>query len=130
MSVRVGPVRIGHGVDADIALFRLAKPVKAPHIKLADTDPPKGAVVDIYGYGSYGPHPKPLRKATNRVTAIKHDDIIGRAIWTKKLSGATEPGDSGGPALYKGKQIGVAFGPGEYSGIASHHAWIRHVTGA
>lgn len=143
MSVRVGSVRIGHGVKADVtkirhldtdglddvALFRLAKPVKAPHVKLADTDPPKGAVVNIYGYGSNGKHPKNLRKATNRVTAIKHDDIIGRAIWTKKLSGGDEPGDSGGPAFYKGKEVGVLFGPSEYSSVASHRAWIRSVTG-
>ncbi|MCD9874701.1 hypothetical protein [Streptomyces guryensis] len=32
------------GVD-DVALFRLAEPVKAPHIELADTDPRKGSVV-------------------------------------------------------------------------------------
>jgi hypothetical protein len=143
MSVRVGSVRIGHGVKADVtkirhlntdglddvALFRLSKPVKAPHVRLADTDPPKGAVVDIYGYGSDTQHFKPLRTATNRVTAIKHDDIIGRAIWTKKLSGDDQPGDSGGPAFYKGKEVGVLFGPSEYSSVASHRAWIRKVTG-
>ncbi|MFF4508805.1 S1 family peptidase [Streptomyces sp. NPDC001401] len=143
MSVRVGSVRIGHGSKADVtkirhmetdgvddvALFRLAKPVKAPHIRLADLDPRKGAVVNIYGYGSFGKHPKNLRKATVRVTGVKHDDIIGRAIWTKKLSGDTEPGDSGGPAFYKGKQVGVLFGPNEYSSVASHRAWIKKVTG-
>lgn len=143
MTVRIASVRIGHGVKADVtkirhletngvddvALFRLAKPVNAPHIKLADTDPRKGAVVNIYGYGS-DDTPKNLRTATNRVTAVKHDDLIGRAIWTKKLSGAAEPGDSGGPAFYKGKQVGVLFGPGEYSSIASHRTWIRRVTRA
>ena len=34
------------GVD-DVELFRLAEPVEAPHIKPADTDPRKGAVVNI-----------------------------------------------------------------------------------
>ncbi|MGX9891608.1 S1 family peptidase [Streptomyces sp. NPDC002276] len=146
MSVRVGSVRIGHGVKADVAkirhlntngvddvaLFRLAKPIKAPHVKLADTDPRKGAVVNIYGYGSNDMHPKPLRAATNRVTAVKNDDIIGRALFLKKVSGTTEGGDSGGPAFYKGKQVGVLFalGPTEYSSVASHRAWIRSVTGA
>jgi secreted trypsin-like serine protease len=143
MTVRVGSVRIGHGAKVtvtrirhldtdgidDVALFRLAKPVKAPHVKLADADPPKGVVVNIYGYGNYGKHPKPLRKATNRVTAVRHDDIIGRAIWTKRISGATEPGDSGGPAFYKGKEVGVLYGPNEYSSVASHHAWIRRISG-
>ena len=116
------------GVD-DVALFRLAEPVKAPHIKLADTDPCKGAVVNIYGYGSFGKYPKNLRKATVRVTGVKHDAIVGRAIWTKKLSGDTEPGDSGGPAFYKGKQVGVLFGPNEYSSVASHRGWIKKATG-
>jgi len=143
MTVRVGSVRIGHGTKAavtkirhletdgldDVALFRLAKPVKAPHVKLANTDPRKGAVVNIYGYGSFGKHPKNLRTATNRVTAVKHDEIIGRAIWTKKINGDDEPGDSGGPAMYKGRQVGVLFGPSEYSSVASHRAWIRKVTG-
>lgn len=142
MSVRVGSPRIGHGTPVavtkiehldtdgldDVALFRLAKPVKAPHVKLADADPAKGSVVKIYGYGSFG-KPKNLRTATNRVTAVKHDDIIGRAIWTKKLTGDSEPGDSGGPAFYKGKQAGVLFGPNEYSSVASHRAWIKRVTG-
>ncbi|KPH97405.1 peptidase S1 and S6 chymotrypsin/Hap [Actinobacteria bacterium OK074] len=144
MSVRIGSVRYGHGVKVDVtkirhlntdgvddvALFKLAKPVHAPHVKLADADPPKGAVIDIYGYGSTGPKPKNLRKATNRVTAIKHDDIIGRAIWSKKLNGGDEPGDSGGPAFYKGREVGVLFGPDEHSSVASHRAWIRRVTGA
>ncbi|MFC8519441.1 S1 family peptidase [Streptomyces sp. NPDC057257] len=143
MTVRVGSVRIGHGVEAavtrirhlntdgidDVALFRLAKPVKAPHVKLADADPPKGAVVNAYGYGNTGSHPKNLREATLRVTGVKHDDVIGRAIWTKKLTGYTEGGDSGGPAFYKGREGGVLFGPGEYSSVASHRAWIRKVTG-
>ncbi|MGJ5895211.1 S1 family peptidase [Streptomyces niveiscabiei] len=144
MSVRVGDPRIGHGTKADVtairhlddtdhlddvALFRLAKPVKAPHVKLTRPDPPKGAVVGIYGYGNFGPHPKNLRKATNRVTSVKHDDILGRAVWTKKLTGDSEPGDSGGPAFYKGEQVGVLFGPNQYSSVASHRSWIRSVTG-
>ncbi|MFJ9894791.1 S1 family peptidase [Streptomyces sp. NPDC091280] len=143
MTVRIASVRIGHGVKADVtrirhmesdglddvALFRLAKPVRAPHVKLADTDPRKGAVVDIYGYGSFKSQPKNLRTATERVNSVKHDDIIGRAIRTKKLTGDDEPGDSGGPAFYKGKQVGVLFGPDEYSSIAAHRAWIRRVTG-
>lgn len=142
MSVRIASVRLGHGVKADVtkirhletdglddvALFRLARPVNAPHVKLAGTDPRTGAVVDIYGYGGYG-KPKNLRTATNRVTAVKHDDIIGRAVFLKKINGAAEPGDSGGPAFFKGQQIGVAYGPGEYSSVASHRAWIRSVTG-
>ncbi|MFF4256577.1 S1 family peptidase [Streptomyces sp. NPDC001663] len=144
MSVRVGSVRIGHGTKVavtkirhldtdgidDVALFRLAKPVKAPHIKLAAADPARGAVVDIYGYGSSAPRPKNLHTATARVTSVKHDDIIGRAIWIKKVSGGTEGGDSGGPAFYKGRQVGVLFGPNQYSSVASHRAWIREVTGA
>ncbi|WP_406157274.1 hypothetical protein OG806_16895 [Streptomyces sp. NBC_00882] len=70
-----------------------------------------------------------MRKATYRVSAVEHDEIIGRAIILKKLSGAAEPGDSGGPAFYKGKQVGVAFGPDEYGSVAAHRAWTRSVTG-
>ncbi|MEU9456979.1 DUF1986 domain-containing protein [Streptomyces sp. NPDC048277] len=143
MSVRIGSVRYGHGVQVkvtqirhmdsdgvdDVGLFRLARPVNAPNVKLADVDPPRGAVVGIWGYGSFGKHPKNLRKATARVTAVNHDDIIGRAVRIKRLTGDTEPGDSGGPAFYKGKEVGVLFGPGEYSSVAAHRAWIRRVTG-
>lgn len=46
--------------------------------------------MNVYGYGSYGKHPKNLREATVRVSGIRHDDIIG-------LSGDTEPGDSAVP---------------------------------
>lgn len=70
-----------------------------------------------------------MQWATVRVTGVNHDDIIGRAIWSRKLRGDTEPGDSGGPAFYKGKQVGVLFGPNEYSSVASHRAWIKKVTG-
>ncbi|MFF7945748.1 hypothetical protein [Streptomyces griseorubiginosus] len=55
--------------------------------------------------------------------------IIGRAIWTKRLSGDEEPGDSGGPAFYKGQQVGVLYGPNEYSSATSHRGWIKKVTG-
>jgi hypothetical protein len=137
MSVRVGDVRVGHGVKVsvakmrwkdDVALFRLSRPVRTAHVTLARTDPPKGSVISIYGYGDWKKM-KPLRKALNRVTAVKPDFIIGRAIWTKKIDGVDEPGDSGGPAFYCGKQVGVLFGPSEYSSIASHRGWIRQVTG-
>ncbi|TQE27172.1 trypsin-like serine protease [Streptomyces ipomoeae] len=137
MTVRVGDVRIGHGVKVavaktrwkdDVALFRLGRAVKAPHVRLGRTDPPKGAVVGIYGYGDWK-KPKNLRTATNRVTSVKADPIIGRSIWTKRLSGVVEPGDSGGPAFYRGRQVGVLFGPDQYSSVASHRGWIRSVSG-
>nr|WP_051833645.1 trypsin-like serine protease [Streptomyces sp. NRRL S-646] len=66
--------------------------------------------MNIHGYGLFGKHPKNRRRATVRVTGVRHDDISGRTIWTKKLSADTEPGDSGGPAFHKGKQVGVVTG--------------------
>jgi hypothetical protein len=54
---RVGSVPIGHGA---------AKPIKAPHVKLADTDPPKGTVVDFgpSEYSSVASHRAWIRKVT------------------------------------------------------------------
>jgi len=52
--------------------------------------------------------------------------LEGRRKWR---TGDIQPGDSGVPAFYKGRQVGVVFGPDEYSSIAWHRAWIRNVTG-
>ncbi|MGW5658036.1 S1 family peptidase [Streptomyces humi] len=144
MSVRVGDVRIGHGVKADVskiwyqhdlALFHLAKPVKAPHVRLADADPRKGAVLNIYGYGDNHMHPKPLRTAKERVARVGTSrfgrNSVGRTIELRQVNGYAEGGDSGGPAFYRGRQVGELFGtgPDEYTSIAAHRTWIRRLTG-
>lgn len=140
--MRVGSVRIGHGVKADVtkirhlstdslddvALFRLAKPVKTQHVKLAEADPCKGSVVNIYGYGSYGTHPRPLRKATNRVSASSTTRSSGGPSFSKSSAVLPSPATPAGPPSTRANRS-VSHSGWTSTAVAAHRAWIGSVTG-
>ncbi|GGJ83678.1 hypothetical protein GCM10010123_11730 [Pilimelia anulata] len=130
--------RVARGPGGDLALLRLAAPVAAAPIRLAAADPPLGAESLIYGWGrtcaDCAGSPV-LRVARVRYEAITADFLGGPALHSAGIDGAAHRGDSGGPQVYNGEQVGVcstgdaAARTQDYASIATHRAWIRAHTG-
>jgi secreted trypsin-like serine protease len=149
MSVRVGSVNRTSGgttvaVTAtttryDLALMHLATPVTTTYMTLSGSYPPVGSTNSIYGWGrtcySGCGASTTLKTATVKVTSTNQkDNSGGRAILSSAISGAAWSGDSGGPELYNGSQVGVAsLADGQsqqiYGSVAYNRSWITSVAG-
>jgi hypothetical protein len=80
-----------------------------------------------------------LKTANVRVTGRSVDNDGGRAIASQGVNGAAWHGDSGGPEVYNGAEVGVAstagnsgsntHGTQNYGSIAASRSWIRSTTG-
>ena len=149
MSVRVGSVnRTSGGVTravtststrSDLALMRLASPVTTTYMPLSGAYPPVGSTNSIYGWGmtcySGCSASTTLKTATVQVTSTNQTDAYGgRAIGSTRINGNAWRGDSGGPQVYNGAQVGVAStadGTSRqyYGSVAYDRAWITQVSG-
>jgi hypothetical protein len=153
MHVRVGNVNLGQGTlvavnqqvpstAGDMGLLHLASPVSTTYMTLAASTPPVGATNQIYGWGrtlNQSP-PSPVLKTANvRVTGSSRDGAGGEAIASRGIDGAAWHGDSGGPEVYNGQQVGVCStgsnsgsnpqGTQNYASIAANRSWIRSTAG-
>ncbi|WP_158890048.1 S1 family peptidase [Amycolatopsis anabasis] len=152
MRVKVGSNTLGQGTEAtvdkkevspngDIALLHLAKPIETTYLTLGDSDPSSGENT-IYGWGREtptGPPANELKKATVKVTGTSTDAFGGRAIQSTGVNGAAWKGDSGGPQVADGKQVGVAStvlndgtdpnGTNNYASVAASRDWIKSTAG-
>jgi len=153
MHVKVGSVTLQQGTNAtvdqqkaspngDIALLHLSTAVTTTYMKLGTGNPPTNATNQIYGWGrTQGTNPpSPTLKTANvRVTGLSSDAFGGTAIASQGINGAAWHGDSGGPELYNGLQVGVCStgsnsgsnpqGTQNYASVASSRSWIRTTTG-
>ncbi|MEU7529990.1 trypsin-like serine protease [Saccharothrix sp. NPDC042600] len=150
MSVRVGSVYKSSGGTtagvvrqvassrSDFALLRLSRSVATTYVTLASADPAVDSTNAIYGWGrtSYdGPASEQLKTASVRVTSTSCSDYIGgRAICSVGIDGNAWKGDSGGPQMANGVQVGVASTADgrsrqTYGSVAANRSWIRAVTG-
>jgi secreted trypsin-like serine protease len=149
MSVRVGSVnRTSGGVTRtvsstttrnDLALMRLSSPVSTSYMPLSSTNPPVGSTNSIYGWGrtcySDCDASSVLKTATVRVTSTNQTDAYGgQAIGSTRVNGNAWRGDSGGPQVYNGAQVGVAStadGTANqyYGSVAYNRSWITQVAG-
>jgi secreted trypsin-like serine protease len=149
MSVRVGSVnRTSGGVTSavsststryDLALMRLATPITTSYMALSSSYPAVGSTNYIYGWGrtcySGCGASTTLKTASVRVTSTNTtDNGGGRAIQSSRINGAAWSGDSGGPEIYNGAQVGVAsLADGQsiqiYGSVAYNRAWITSVSG-
>jgi secreted trypsin-like serine protease len=153
MHVKIGDVRFDQGTNVavdrqvtspngDIALLHLASPVQTTYMKLGSADPATGTTNQIYGWGrtlNQSPPAAVLRTANVQVTGRSTDAYGGRAIASRGINGAAWHGDSGGPEVYNGLQVGVASTAGNsgsdphgvqnYASIAASRSWIRSTTG-
>ncbi|XP_039958533.1 serine protease SP24D-like [Bactrocera neohumeralis] len=135
----------------DVALLELEKPLvftaNIQAIELAEEEVPTGEDVIISGWGRlYTNGPIPYRMQWNTLKALTVDECeeaIGMGddslicLAHQANNGACN-GDSGGPATYKGKLVGVAgfvvngcgsTYPDGYAKVAYHREWIRENTG-
>jgi secreted trypsin-like serine protease len=149
MSVRVGSVnRTSGGVTRtvsstttrnDLALMRLSSSVSTTYMPLSSAYPPVGSTNSLYGWGqtcySGCGASTTLKTATVRVTSTNQTDAYGgRAIGSTAINGNAWRGDSGGPQVYNGAQVGVAStADGQsrqyYGSVAFNRAWITSVAG-
>jgi secreted trypsin-like serine protease len=149
MSVRVGSVnRTSGGVTRtvsstttrnDLALMRLSSAVSTSYMPLSSAYPPVGSTNSLYGWGqtcySGCGASTTLKTATVQVTSTNVTDAYGgRAIGSTRINGNAWRGDSGGPQVYNGAQVGVAStADGQsrqyYGSVAFNRAWITSVAG-
>jgi secreted trypsin-like serine protease len=149
MSVRVGSVsRTSGGVTRtvsstttqnDLALMRLSSSVSTTYMPLSSAYPPVGSTNSLYGWGqtcySGCGASTTLKTATVQVTSTNQTDAYGgRAIGSTAINGNAWRGDSGGPQVYNGAQVGVAStADGQsrqyYGSVAYNRAWITSVAG-
>lgn len=130
----------------DVAILVLSRPLTLSKtvavIELADEEVPAGQTVRISGWGrlTHGGL-LPWRLQYNDLTAITKEECKNRIKWNEdsllcldhpKDNGACN-GDSGGPATYKGKVVGIAgfvYGgcgssnPDGYAKVFYHKQWI------
>ncbi|GGK39124.1 serine protease [Pilimelia terevasa] len=150
-SVKVGSLKRGEGTlyqverylsKYDVTLLKLATPIQNPVIApVADAVPTNGSEVEIYGWGKTCPvsqqcPPSPvLKQATLRIDGAAKDHKGGPALQLTHVTGNASNGDSGGPAWFGGKVVGVASTAGtrnaQYSSIAvaGTRQWIRSNAG-
>lgn len=149
MAVRVGSVSRTSGGQlrtvsstssrSDLALLRLSTPVATSYLPLATANPPVNSTNSIYGWGMTcysGCSASPtLKTASVRVTSTNVTDAYGgRAIGSTEIDGNAWRGDSGGPQIYNGVQVGVASTADgrsrqHYGSVSANRSWILSVTG-
>jgi hypothetical protein len=148
MTVLIGAKQLGDGTRAvvddkivdpvgDLALLHLAEPVSTTYVTLADHDPTVGAINEIYGWGKTDPTSGPadqLKSARVKVTSIDCQDAQGgRAICSTGITGMAYNGDSGGPEMASGVEVGVCSTGDDnaktqqYASVAANRDWIREV---
>jgi secreted trypsin-like serine protease len=147
MTVRVGSVTRGAGTLAnvaavssrfDLALLRLDRSISTSYMPLATANPPTNSVNSIYGWGmtcrtGCGASTV-LKTATVRVTGLSTDAFGGQALASVRVNGNAWRGDSGGPQVYQGRQVGVASTADGvtrqfYGSVAFNRSWIQSVSG-
>ncbi|MFD9891882.1 S1 family peptidase [Amycolatopsis sp. NPDC059027] len=153
MHVKVGDVKLQQGTEAavdqqkaspngDIALLHLTKAVTTTFMKLGTGNPPNGATNQIYGWGrtqGSSPPSSTLKTANVKVTGTSTDAFGGQAIASKGINGSAWHGDSGGPQLADGVQVGVCStgensgsdpqGTQNYASVAHSRDWIKSTAG-
>lgn len=147
MTVRVGSVTRGSGTLAsvstystryDLAVLTLATSISTSYMPLASSNPPTNSTNSIYGWGMTcysGCSASPtLKTATVRVTGLSTDAYGGQAIASTRVNGNAWRGDSGGPQVYNGQQVGVAstadgVSRQYYGSVAFSRTWIRSIAG-
>jgi len=150
-TVRVGNVRHASGIQAnvsrvhenpngDMSLLFLNRSISTTYAQLASSDPPIGSINRIYGWGTLSntdpssPLSDRLKYADVRVTSTSASDYYGGwGIRSRGVTGVTGWGDSGGPQMYNGRQVGVCstgtLTEQTYASVARNRNWIRGVSG-
>ncbi|RJQ76733.1 hypothetical protein D5S17_16860 [Pseudonocardiaceae bacterium YIM PH 21723] len=113
--------------SADLVLYKLNAPVQASYVPLASAQPKVGDLDNPYGFGTTetGNTSQYLLKSNMKVDKVEADTFESVTVdgsWTLG-------GDSGGPIMSKGVQIGVHYygdkkGRSGHTNVATYRSWI------
>uniref|UniRef100_A0A1A9WSD9 Lectizyme n=1 Tax=Glossina brevipalpis TaxID=37001 RepID=A0A1A9WSD9_9MUSC len=137
------------GLMGDVAVVKLAQPLNfSEHIKpisLAESDPPNFANVEIIGWGRlYQDGPKPEILQYTSLSSLPHsqckvynphgDESLLCLLPQRRTPSGLCNSDSGGPAVYNGRLVGIANyvngrcgskNPDVFANIAFYADWIK-----
>ncbi|MFD4663946.1 S1 family peptidase [Streptomyces halstedii] len=129
-----------HG--ADLALVRLDRSVQGTYARLGQPGTVRvGQNVQVYGWGATSQcgseancQSRYLKVANVTVTSGCTDAYGGSAICARRGDGITAGGDSGGPMMADGVQVGVASTSDRqtttaYTNVTAYRSWIQQVAG-
>lgn len=154
VSVQLGSATVGQGTvvqakqilgwsGGDVALIELDTAYQNTYSKLAASNPAVGAKGDIYGWGAIDTaptYPDYLKTAKVSIVGTDSSHWPGPAIVEKGTDGQALWGDSGGPLIVNGKQVGVCSGPLKgspgtisgtvmYASVIAAGSWITSTSG-
>ncbi|MCM1947309.1 trypsin-like serine protease [Streptomyces sp. G2] len=128
--------------SADLALVRLDRSVTATYARLGQPGSVTvGQNVQVYGWGATSQcgseatcQSRYLKVANVTVTGGCRDAYSGSAICARRGDGITAGGDSGGPMMANGLQVGVASTSDRqtttaYTNVTAYRSWIQSVAG-
>lgn len=154
MSVQLGAAKIGQGTTikakralgwsgGDVALIELVSPYQNTYSKLGASTPAANTPGDIFGWGAINTaptYPDYLKTAKVTVVGTNNSNWPGPSIVEKGDNGQALWGDSGGPLIVNGKQVGVCSGPLQgspgtisgtvmYASTVAAASWIKSTSG-
>ncbi|MEU0935007.1 MULTISPECIES: trypsin-like serine protease [unclassified Embleya] len=128
--------------SSDLALVRLDRSVSATYSRLGQPGSVTvGQSVQVYGWGATSRcgqeincQSQFLKVANVTVTGGCRDAYNGSAICAQRGNGITAGGDSGGPMLANGVQVGVASTSDRqtttaYTNVTAYRSWIQSIAG-
>ncbi|MCT2592546.1 trypsin-like serine protease [Streptomyces sp. N2-109] len=153
LSFRIGSLdqtsggTVANGVQvynhsSDLSLVRLDRNVSATYARLGQPGSVSvGQNVQVYGWGATSRcgseincQSRYLKVANVTVTGGCSDAYGGSAICARRGDGITAGGDSGGPMMANGVQVGVASTSDRqtttaYTNVTRYRSWIQSVAG-
>ncbi|MDK1472912.1 trypsin-like serine protease [Streptomyces sp. 549] len=139
-TVANGVQTVNH--SSDLSLVRLDRSVSATYARLGQPGSVQvGQNVQVYGWGATSRcgseancQSQFLKVANVTVTGACRDAYGGSAICARRGDGITAGGDSGGPMMANGIQVGVASTSDRqtttaYTNVTAYRAWIQSVAG-
>ncbi|MFF9476099.1 S1 family peptidase [Streptomyces roseolus] len=153
LSFRIGSLdqhsggTVANGVQtythsSDLALVRLDRSVTATYARLGQPGSVSvGQNVQVYGWGATSQcgseatcQSRYLKVANVTVTGGCRDAYNGSAICARRGDGITAGGDSGGPMMANGVQVGVASTSDRqtttaYTNVTAYRSWIQSIAG-
>nr|BFE98993.1 trypsin-like serine protease [Streptoalloteichus tenebrarius] len=131
-----------HNHSSDLSLVRLDRSVSATYARLGSPGSVSaGQSVQVYGWGATSQcgseincQSRYLKVANVTVTGGCTDAYGGSAICARRGNGITAGGDSGGPMMANGVQVGVASTSDRqtttaYTNVTQYRSWIQSIAG-
>ncbi|MFH8793638.1 S1 family peptidase [Streptomyces sp. NPDC017941] len=135
-------VSIHNHASSDLSLVRLDRSVSATYARLGQPGSVQvGQSVQVYGWGATSQcgseincQSRLLKVANVTVTGGCTDAYQGQAICARRGNGITAGGDSGGPMMAGGVQVGVASTSDRqtttaYTNVTAYRSWIQSIAG-